>query len=48
MPELAAALEAAHGVVAAPAQLSRFLIKAGYSYKKIADRNGAWARTRSA
>jgi transposase len=34
MPQLAAALEADHGVKAAPAELSRFLCRAGYSYKK--------------
>jgi transposase len=39
MPELAEALFEAHGVRASPAALSRFLIRAGYSYKKNADRN---------
>ena len=42
MPELAAALEQSHGVRAAPAELSRFLrYRLGYTYKKIADRDGA-------
>lgn len=34
MPELAALLQAERGVRASPASLSRFLCKAGYSYKK--------------
>jgi transposase len=34
MPELAAELAARHGVAASPASLSRFLCKAGFSYKK--------------
>jgi transposase len=34
MPELAAELEARHGVAASPASLSRFLCKSGFSYKK--------------
>jgi transposase len=34
MPQLALALAADHGVRAAPAELSRFLCRAGYSYKK--------------
>jgi transposase len=34
MPELAAELEARHGVEADPASLSRFLCKTGFSYKK--------------
>lgn len=38
MPELAARLEEVHSVVAHPASLSRFLRKAGFSYKKNADR----------
>ena len=37
MPELAAKLEAEHGVEAHPASLSRVLCKAGFTYKKIAD-----------
>ncbi len=38
MPELAARLEEVHRVVAHPASLSRFLRKAGFTYKKNADR----------
>lgn len=34
MPQLAAELHAARGVRAAPAELSRFFCRAGYSYKK--------------
>jgi transposase len=34
MPELAGALAAAFGVKAAPASLSRWLIRAGYRFKK--------------
>ena len=34
MPELAARLLAEHGIVAAPAMLSRFLCRCGFSYKK--------------
>ena len=34
MPELAIELAAKHGVAADPASLSRFLCKAGFSYKK--------------
>ncbi len=44
MPELAARLEEVHGVTAAPAMLSRFLCRAGYTYKKNAHRKGAPAR----
>jgi transposase len=40
MPELAARLEEVHAVVAHPASLSRFLRKAGLTYKKNADRVG--------
>jgi transposase len=43
MPELAAELEAKHGVTADPASLSRYLCKAGFSYKK----NAACGRTRT-
>ncbi len=39
MPELAACLEEVHGIVAHPASLSRFLCKAGFTYKKNADRS---------
>jgi len=41
MPELAAELQAQHGVEADPASLSRFLCKAGFSYKKNAAGHGA-------
>jgi transposase len=34
MPELAAALAAERGVKASPASLSRFLCRAGFTYKK--------------
>jgi transposase len=44
MPELAAELEVAHQVKAAPAVLSRFLCRAGFTYKKNSD--GGGARTR--
>jgi transposase len=44
MPELAADLEAACRTKASPASLSRFLCKAGFTYKKNAD--GVGARTR--
>lgn len=44
MPELAAALVAATGETAAPAALSRWLIRAGYRFKK----NSAGQRARSA
>ena len=44
MPELAALLEAEHGVRAHPSSLSRELCKAGFSYKKNAD--GLGVRTR--
>ena len=37
MPELVAKLAAEQGVEAHPASLSRFLCKAGFTYKKIAD-----------
>jgi transposase len=40
MPELAAEFEARHGVAADPASLSRFLCKAGFSYKKNAAGQG--------
>ena len=44
MPELAARLLEEHGIVAAPAMLSRFLCRHGFSYKKVAD--GGGVRTR--
>ena len=46
MPELAAELEARHGAKADPASISRFLCKAGYSYKKNAAGNGTRALRR--
>lgn len=48
MPELAAALDEAHGVTAHPASLSRALCAAGFSYKKIADGRGVRTRQRQA
>lgn len=44
MPELAARLDQAQGVKAAPAVLSRFLCRLGFTYKKSAD--GIGMRTR--
>jgi transposase len=44
MPELAARLLEEHGVVAAPAMLSRFLCRRGFTYKKTPD--GGGVRTR--
>ena len=41
MPELATRLEDVHAVVVHPASLSRFLRKAGFTYKKSSDRIGA-------
>ena len=41
MPELAAELEARHGLEADPASLSRFLCKAGLTYKKNPSGRGA-------
>lgn len=46
MPELAARLLEVHGVTAAPATLSRLLCRAGYTYKKNADRQRTPARRR--
>jgi transposase len=43
MPELAAELEARHGVEADPASLSRLLCKAGFTYKKNAAGRGTHA-----
>ena len=45
MPELAARLAAERGVKALPSSLSRFLLKAGFTYKKSAD--GIGMRTRA-
>jgi transposase len=44
MPELAARLLEEHGVVAAPAMLSRFLGRRGFTYKKTAHGRGVRAR----
>ena len=45
MPELAEALWQGHGVRAAPAELSRFVRhRLGFTYKKIADRDGTAAQ----
>lgn len=40
MPELAERLERTHGITATPSALSRLLCKAGWTYKKSADRTG--------
>ena len=47
MPELAARLLEQHGVAAAPAMLSRFLCRRGFSYKKSPDGGGMRTRRRS-
>ena len=47
MPELATRLWATHGVVAAPAVLSRLLCRLGYTYKKIPDGRGMRTRRHS-
>ena len=47
MPELAARLLEQHGVVAAPAMLSRFLCRRGFTYKKTPDRGGVRTRRRA-
>lgn len=44
MPELASDLEARSGITVQPASLSRFLCKAGLTYKKNTDGGGAGAR----
>ena len=44
MPELAARLADERGMKAAPAELSRFLCRLGFTYKKSAD--GVGTRTR--
>jgi len=46
MPELAARLLEQHGVVAAPATLSRLLCRCGLTYKKIPDGRGVRTRRR--
>jgi transposase len=47
MPELAARLAAEHGVRALASSLSRFLLKADFTYKKSADGVGMRARSHS-
>jgi len=47
MPELAARLLDEHGIVAAPAMLSRFLCRCGFSYKKSPDGGGMRTRRRA-
>ena len=47
MPELAARLLEEHGVVAAPAMLSRFLCQCGFSYQKSPDGGGVRTRRRA-
>jgi transposase len=44
MPELAARLLDEHGIVAAPAMLSRFLCGHGFTYKKTAEGRGVRTR----
>src|SRR5215211_3075406 len=47
MPELAARLLEEYEVVAAPAMLSRFLCRRGFSYKKSPDGGGVRTRRRA-
>jgi transposase len=47
MPELAARLMEAHTVSAAPAVLSRFLCRRGFTYKKMPDGLGMRTRRRA-
>jgi transposase len=47
MPELAARLLEEHGIVAAPAMLSRFLCQRGFTYKKIPHGGGVRTRRRA-
>nr|WP_245435780.1 hypothetical protein [Microvirga calopogonii] len=47
MPELAALLLDEHGIVAAPALLSRFLCRRGFSYQKSPDGGGVRTRRRA-
>jgi transposase len=47
MPELAARLLEEHGVVAAPAALSRLLCRHGFTYKKSPDGRGVRTRRRA-
>jgi transposase len=47
MPELAARLLDKHGIVAAPAMLSRFLCRRGFTYKKMPHGGGVRTRRRA-
>jgi len=47
MPDLAARLLEKHGVVAAPATLSRLLCRHGFTYQKTADGRGMRTRRHS-
>jgi transposase len=47
MPELAARLLEEHGIVAAPAMLSRFLCRRGFTYNKTPDGGGVRTRRRA-
>ena len=47
MPELAARLFEEHGVIAAPATLSRLLCRYGFTYKKSPDGGGVRTRRHS-
>jgi transposase len=47
MPELAARLREEHGIVAAPAALSRLLCRRGFTYKKSPDGGGVRTRRRA-
>ena len=47
MPELAARLLDEHGIVAAPAMLSRFLCRRGFSYKNMPHGGGVRTRRRA-
>jgi len=47
MPELAARLLEEHGIIAAPATLSRLLCRHGFTYKKTPDGRGMRTRRRS-
>jgi transposase len=47
MPELAARLLDEHEIVAAPAMLSRFLCRRGFSYKKMPHGGGVRTRRRA-
>ena len=47
MPELAARLLEEHGIGVAPAMLSRFLCRRGFTYKKSSDGGGVRTRRRA-